>query len=198
MLERFIQRIRGNTIIRSGAVLRSTTFNIKGTRNTIKIEPGSYLNDVAFNIWGDGHAVHIGANCRFVEGGEIYIWAERCSIDIGENCRFGNVHLAITEPARRISIGADCMFGRDIDVRTDDSHAIVDAETGTRINPGADVLIADRVWVGSHCSILKGAVVSTDSVVGTRSVVTGRFPDPNVIIAGAPAREIRRGICWLK
>jgi acetyltransferase-like isoleucine patch superfamily enzyme len=56
-----------------------------------------------------------------------------------------------------------------------DSHSILDGDTGKRFNYAEDVLIADHVWIGAGCAILKGALISSETVVGTGSVVTGKF-----------------------
>ena len=76
-----------------------------------------------------------------------------------------------------------------------DVHKILDSRTSRRLNPPTDVRIGNRVWVSGGVSVLRGAVVGDDSVIGRGSIVTGRFRS-NVVIAGAPARVIRRNIRW--
>ena len=95
-----------------------------------------------------------------------------------------------------IVIGKDCMFSFGILLRTSDHHTIVQKGTHKVINHNKDIVIGNRVWVGSDAMILKGAVLSDNSVVGTRSIVTGKFEEPNVIVAGIPAKVIKRDIDW--
>jgi len=46
------------------------------------------------------------------------------------------VHIAVTENSK-VLIGEDCMLANDIDIRTGDSHSVIDMETGERLNfPG--------------------------------------------------------------
>ena len=51
------------------------------------------------------------------------------------------------------------------------------------------IVIQDDVWIGAHCTILKGTKIGQGSVIGAGSVVTGRV-DPYSIMAGNPAKLI--------
>ena len=53
------------------------------------------------------------------------------------------------------------------------------------------VRICRRAWIGAGTTILPGVTVGENSVVGAGSVVT-RDVEPNTIVAGNPARVIRR------
>ena len=88
------------------------------------------------------------------------------------------------------------MFSTDILIRTGDKHSIVDMHTGERINPSRSVRIADRVWIGRGVQILKGTVLQQESVVGAGSLVSRAFEEGNCVVAGVPARIIKKGICW--
>lgn len=53
------------------------------------------------------------------------------------------------------------------------------------------VHICRRVWIGAGATVLPGVTIGENSVVGAASVVT-RDVEPNVIVAGNPARVIKR------
>lgn len=53
------------------------------------------------------------------------------------------------------------------------------------------VHICRRVWIGAGATILPGVTIGENSVVGAGSVVTHDV-EPNTIVAGNPARVIRR------
>lgn len=53
------------------------------------------------------------------------------------------------------------------------------------------VHICRRVWIGAGATILPGVTVGENSVVGAGSVVTHDV-EPNTIVAGNPARVIKR------
>jgi acetyltransferase-like isoleucine patch superfamily enzyme len=88
------------------------------------------------------------------------------------------------------------MFANDIDLRTGDSHSIIDSLSSERINYAQDINIGNHVWVASHVSILKGVHISDNSVVATRAVVTKSFQENNILIGGMPAKKIKENINW--
>ena len=53
------------------------------------------------------------------------------------------------------------------------------------------VHICRRVWIGAGSTILPGVTVGENAVVGAGSVVTHDV-EPNTIVAGNPAKLIRR------
>ena len=88
------------------------------------------------------------------------------------------------------------MFAQDIDVRTGDSHSIIDTDTNIRINGAKNVVIGNHVWVASHCIILKGNIVPDNCVIATGSIITKSFKNRGVIIAGNPGKIVKENINW--
>jgi acetyltransferase-like isoleucine patch superfamily enzyme len=121
---------------------------------------------------------------------------DACEAVIGENTTFEDSHIAVTEPNSKITIGKDCLFAYDIDLRTGDSHSIVDSITHERINFAQNINIGNHVWIASHVSVLKGVHISDNSVVATRAVVTKSFVENNILIGGIPAKKIKGNINW--
>jgi acetyltransferase-like isoleucine patch superfamily enzyme len=66
---------------------------------------------------------------------------------------------------------------------------------GTPRRRTAPVRIGDGVWVGSGATILAGVTVGDGAVIAAASVVTKDVP-PGVLVAGNPARVIRRDVTW--
>jgi acetyltransferase-like isoleucine patch superfamily enzyme len=54
-----------------------------------------------------------------------------------------------------------------------------------------DVTIGNDVWIGSGATIMSGVTVGDGAVIGAESCVTRDVP-PYAIVAGNPAREIKR------
>jgi len=149
---------------------------------------------VKFIIKGDDHSVVIGGACSFA-GGAVWMEDDHGRLEIGQGTTIEEASLTVIEPHSRIRIGPRCMLAHGIDIRTSDSHSIIDSD-GNRINWPADIEIGEHTWICAHASILKGAEVAGDSIIGSRSVVTHRFSEKNVVLAGVPATVIRRGVTW--
>jgi acetyltransferase-like isoleucine patch superfamily enzyme len=185
-----------NVLHYGNSILSSVLVDIKGDRNRIEIEDGCLLNRVTFFIRGDDHRIEIKKGCRFSGGGALWLCDRNCSLVIGENSTFEDVHIAASEPGSKVEIGEDCMFAYDIDIRTGDSHSILDSRTGERVNPARDVYIGKHVWVAAHTILLKGVSIPDDCVVATGSVVTRSCDERGVVLAGNPARTVKRQITW--
>lgn len=185
---------KGNSARLSLTLLKKTKLDLRGKGNVLSVAPGSRLYGCHIHICGNNNKITIGKFCT-LQNVELWIEDDGNEIFIGEHTSFaGTTHLACTE-GKRIMIGDDCMFSAGISVRTGDSHSITDLN-GNRINPAKDVTLGNHVWIGNTVIITKGALISDNSVVGTGSIVTHRFEDSNVILAGNPAKIIKTDISW--
>lgn len=194
--KKLIKGKRNNIKIDNSSTLYSCKFDIIGNDNQIVIEQSAILNDVTFMIRGNNNKITIGKKVKFFRSGTLWIEDYECELSIGENTTFEDVHIAVTEPKSKIIIGEDCMFAYDIDLRTGDSHSIIDIISNERINYAQNIVICNHVWVASHVSILKGSYISDNSIVATRSVVTKSFHQNNIIVAGIPAIKMKENINW--
>ena len=95
-----------------------------------------------------------------------------------------------------IEIGKGCMLS-DVTIWTSDAHPLIDADTGKKLNekPG-NVVIGENSWLATECMLLKNAKIPECSIVGARSLVTSSFVEKYTIIAGNPAKIIKRNIVW--
>lgn len=187
---------KNNSINYNGSILSDVKFIINGNNNVIKIGKDCQLRNMTFEIRGDNHTITFGENTWFLDTSEIVFEDSGCSLTIGEDGRFWGIHIAVTEPNSKITIGNGCTFAYDVDMRTGDSHSILSLETGERLNFAKDILIGDRVWIAAHNIILKGVTIPDNSIVATGSIVTKKFKDKNVLIAGNPAKIIKEGVDW--
>ncbi len=180
----------------SDAVLRNVVLDIAGQGHQVHIGAGCVLNQVYIRLRGHGHRLVLAPGVRFTRGGEIWMEDQGGTLLIGEGTTIVHARLSVIE-GTRLRIGAGSLLAYDIEVRTGDSHSILDASTGQRLNPAADVDIGERVWIGARALVLKGARVPRDSVVAAAAVVTRAFTQPGVVLAGHPARVLREGIRWV-
>lgn len=187
-----------NRVNNSSSVFNSIHYEIRGRKNSITIDKGASIKNLKLKILGDNNIVHIGANVEFRNAGSIWIEDSNSILTIGENTTFQDVHIALTEDNSKVSIGKDCMFAYDIDIRTGDSHSVVDGKTGERLNRARDIQIQDHVWIAAHARILKGVIISKDSVVATSAVLTREYSSPGSVIAGNPANVVKTNINLLR
>ncbi len=131
------------------------------------------------------------------------------AVDIGKGTRLGKSVYLETSPGGKIEIGADCVINngativaydriviRDF-VMMGEYATIRDANHGTRLSErvrlqphtAEPVTIGEDAWIGRGACVLKGVNVGEGAVIGANSVVT-RDVEPNVIVAGAPAKPI--------
>lgn len=108
------------------------------------------------------------------------------------SCAAANFEL---KEEKTIRIGKDCMFSKGINLYTSDMHSILDSSSKV-INKGSNIEIGDHVWVGLNAMILKGSAILHNSIIGAGSVVTKKFTESNVVIAGNPAQIVKRQINW--
>lgn len=175
--------------------MKKVTIKLSGHNNRIVFGEGATFSNCEIRIDGEDNLIEVGPRVRF-NSGKIYLRKTRGQhIRIGADTTVEGAYLLVDEAAS-IDIGNDCMFSTDILIRTGDKHSIVDMHTGERINPSRSVRIADRVWIGRGVQILKGTVLQQESVVGAGSLVSRAFEEGNCVVAGVPARIIKKGICW--
>ena len=174
--------------------LKNVNIDIQGHDNIIIIERNVRLSDLKIQVKGSNHRLVISENCQ-IYGGCLWMENSHGELSIGSDTTIGEALIGVSENHQQVSIGKDCMFAHGIDIRCGDSHAIVDLETGKRLNPAQSINIQDHVWLGPYTRILKGVTIGTDSIIGMGAIVTRSVPE-NVIALGAPAIVKREGITW--
>jgi acetyltransferase-like isoleucine patch superfamily enzyme len=186
---------QGNMLETEGVLLSGVELDIAGDHNQIVIGEGSALYNLKIRIRGSDHRIELGRNCRVTRGGVFWIEDNHCLLRIGQNTTMVEAAIAVTEPGSKVIIGEDCMFANDIDIRVGDSHSVIDAASGKRINFAENITIGNHVWIAAHTVILKGVIIGENSVVASGAVVT-KSCEPGIILAGNPARTIKTGINW--
>lgn len=175
--------------------LKKTTIKLRGSNNHLVIGEDVTLNHCEIRLGGNNNLIEIGDNVRF-NSGKIYLSGTTGQhIRIGADTTVEGAYLLVDEAAS-IDIGRDCMFSTEIIMRTGDKHSIVDVASGDRVNKSRDIRIADRVWIGRDVTVLKGVVLHPETVVATRSLVSSAFDEGGCVVAGVPAKIVKRGVRW--
>ncbi|WP_433833723.1 acyltransferase [Flavobacterium anhuiense] len=188
------QIIGKNNLIINDGVLLNVRYDIIGNNNRIEIMSKSLLSNLTIYMRGDNHKLKIDEEC-IVKGGEIWFEDSFCEINIGKKTTIESAHFAVTEIQSSIFVGEDCMFSNEIELRTGDSHAIIDLIKNVKINKAQNIIVGNHVWIGSGAKILKGVCVGNNSIIGTGSIVTKNIPN-NSIAAGVPSKIVKTDITW--
>ena len=128
-----------------------------------------------------------------------WFWFEdlNCEINIGESTTTEGASIYAIESNSKVNIGKDTMISFGVDIRTSDSHSIIDLDTDEVINPAKDINIGEHVWLCENVQILKGVNILNNSIVGARSLVT-KDVMANSVYVGIPAKQVRSNINWLR
>ena len=95
-----------------------------------------------------------------------------------------------------IHIGRDCMLSYGIEIRTGDSHSIIQNDTNERINFSNSIEIGNHCWICAKATILKGVNIKDNCIIGNGCIVTKSFNQSNCIISGIPGKIVKENINW--
>ena len=195
----YTKQIKGskNQLLFDGTSLFiNCTIFIDGNNNEIVVKESTFFKNVVFHIQGNNNKIVIEKGVSFNNAGSMWIEDDHCEIIVGAQTSIEDTSIAVTEPYSKVTIGSDCLFAYDIDIRTGDSHSIIDVIINKRINYAKSIAIGNHVWIAAHVSILKGANIASNSIVATRALVTKPFGQENVLIGGSPASILKENINW--
>ena len=87
-----------------------------------------------------------------------------------------------------INIGANFLFAPGVKIiSANHSKEIIDLHEKSK-----PIVIGSNVWLGANVIILPEVEIGDNCIVGAGSVVTKSFKDTNLIIAGNPAKIIKK------
>lgn len=193
-----VRGTNGNVFKHHNVFLRGLRLSFDGKGNEVILGGArpSALTNLHIEIHGSNHKV-------IVEGGvgaknlTIYCADANCLVHVKEDTQIsGNTELAVME-GTKIEVGEDCLFSANITLRAGDSHSVIDAATGERINHSKDIIVGDHVWIGNTVIVTKGTIIGENCVVATGSVVAGKTFPANSAIGGNPAKVIKEGVSWM-
>jgi acetyltransferase-like isoleucine patch superfamily enzyme len=187
-------RGEGNELATRGARLHRTRIIIEGNDNVVRFHPSCKLVNASFRLQGNGLCVELGERVKVSQWADFRLVGDRASIRISRGTTLESARL-IAHGETEISIGPDCMIAYEVEIRTTDSHSIVDMATRERINPDQSVRIGEHVWIGARTVVLKGVSIGDGSIIATGSVVS-KDVEAGVVAGGVPARTTRSGVTW--
>lgn len=165
-----------------------------GSNNHIKISYKNRFNNCMFKIHSNNKIFFEESN--YTVSNLIVFANSNTHLFVGKDFSCLECDMRLQENNVGIEIGDNCMFSKEICFYPTDGHAIFDVDNNKVVNKGNIIKIGNHVWIGRRVSILKGANIAENCVVGLGSVVTKKFEQKNSIIAGYPAKIIKEGINW--
>ena len=129
------------------------------------------------------------------------------SCRIGAACKLhikGNLHIGdrvnLTGAStiichHKINLGEAVLVSWEVLIMDTDQHSIYDA-TQKPVNADAAIFIHSKVWIGARATILKGVEIGAHNVIGAHSLVSRSFEETQQILAGNPARVVKKAIEW--
>ena len=196
---------RSNEIGVDSSDLSRIKIRIWGKNNVVRIgKLRKGTGQLEIRIHGDGNKVILEDGLAISEYLKISLGAPAANmgpvqgvkVQIGTHCSFERVSMQTYNSHAVIEVGEHCMFSFGIQIYHTDGHPILDASTRQVINRVKTLSIGNHTWIGANTTIMKNAIIGSDCIVGWGSVVSGKFPASNCILAGNPARVVRQGITW--
>ena len=184
------RRVRGKLLLGKGARLQM------GRCSILKVTSGSfYLNEKwassdpfpSFLCLKDNAEFLVHDNFAVYTGSQIYVH-EGAKLVFGGG--YANHGLKI-DCYTAITVGRNVAIAQNVSIRDSDNKSTT-ADLPTEHMP---VKIGDNVWIGMNATILKGVNIGDGCIIAAGSVVVRSVPD-NTLVAGVPARVIRKGVQW--
>ena len=183
---------KNNTIKMGKVHKKGLQITIRGNNNTIIIGDNCRLWDLNIYLAGDNNTLILADRASFL-GTSSITQLGNSTVQIGEKTGIRGCNI-ISKDAN-ITIGDNCMFSYGITLRNNDIHKIFDITTQSILNHPRDIRIANHVWIAPNATILKGATIHDNSIIGANAVITKECPQ-NSIMAGNPAKIVKQNINW--
>ena len=164
-----------------------------GRGNQIRLDPRADLSGFFIKVKGNNNIVAIAKDC--VLRGLVYVQGNKSSLRVASHTTAAGVRFSVGARAS-ITVGRDCMFSRNIEIRCSDEHPMYDLDSREEINAGRNVDIGEHVWIGEGVRVLKGMTIASGSIVGTGSMITRPLTEANGVYVGSPARLVRSRTAW--
>lgn len=184
-------------------MFKSNYFKLFMKLNKVKFGKNLNLYGVPVIFKKNGSQLNIGENCTIKSSflsnlvglsqrTIIVSRTKEARISIGNNVGISG---ATIYARKGITIGDNTLIGGNVKIFDNDFHPI---EVKDRNLDNKDAIKSNKVIIGKNCFIgcntiiLKGTIIGDGCVIGAGSVVTGNFKEKSCIIAGNPARVIKK------
>lgn len=172
--------------------------NKKVTFNQIRLGYGNvrvYSSREVVLIWDVKGKLVIDGKVSLGIGTKVFV-EENATLEIGDNFTVTAKSSIICCDC--IKIGKGCLFAWDITVMDTDFHKVV-SDNGTYINSNRPIIIENNVWIGFGCTVLKGSIIRSGTVVGAKTIVTTDTINENLVVSNNNLlRTLKENISWVR
>jgi acetyltransferase-like isoleucine patch superfamily enzyme len=164
-----------------------------GTRNVVRIGPGTRIGDRVEFILKDGRIL-IGDAVEIRRGTTFMMWGGTLELEGGNILSWGNViHCANSIRLARLASTNEWV------TLVDSSHYFTEIDRFFYDNTKTDPIeIGYNTWICSKATIARGAKVGDHCIIAGNSIVTGEVPSGH-LASGVPAAVIRElSLPWKK
>jgi hypothetical protein len=171
---------------------------LNGTRdNTILIAGQRQILRGAFQFEGHGNTVVCGEAGTTSCAASAVLRSTEAGLFIGRGTTAGGVNLWLEGTGTSLILGDDCMLSWGIRLLLADGHGMIDLRERAVLNTPRSIVVEPHVWIAQDALVMRGVCIGAGSIVGARAVVTRSVPRA-AVVAGAPARVLRRDVSWTR
>ena len=147
--------------------------------------------DCFFKIEKEGRLIFKG-KCNIAVGSAINISKGKVSIgnSVSTNDRF------TLSSEKAITIEDEVLLGWNCTIIDGDGHCLINNKNEI-VNKSKEIIIGNECWIASDSKIMKGVSLADHTTVAMGSVVTKSVTEKNTILAGNPAKIVKRDVRWV-
>ncbi len=188
-------------VLRQDERIPGLDISIFGDDNEIKIyrpnrlERSRILVGNSVRNRNNGARIQLKRGCTFSGMLVDCVFGENQVFSFGERSRIWGGLVRLNEVSGCI-IGDDCNCSDEIRIWGSDGHAILDKNNPEKIlnEVSGPIIVGDHCWLGQGVRLTKGARIPPNTIVGQASLVTKAFNEEYTVIAGVPAKVVKRGV----
>ncbi len=99
----------------------------------------------------------------------------------------------IISSQKSITFGDECLIGWDCTFIDGDGHKSFGSS-----KRDDTIVVGNHVWIAAKSTLLKGCNIGDGSIIGYGTIVSGRFPEKNILIASSKSEKKRENVSWEK
>lgn len=160
---------------------------INGCGNYVRIK--SHSTEGGFRLqMGNDNSIYIGENIQVYGAGYLAVrLGDGSGVFIGKNAALAIGCSTDAGNFGYIQIGKECHLASEMLVKCNRPDHLAKNK----------IILQDHVWAGYRTTFLSGCQMGVGSIAGARTVVETAVPN-NCIVAGDPARIVKRNVAWYR